>query len=60
MKTKIIICTLVLMFSAFAGSVWGGTENTTYTYYGMSAGKPTPPVTTTLSSGERRLRQHHR
>jgi hypothetical protein len=38
METKIVICTLVLMFSAFAGSVFGGTEGPSNTYYGSSAG----------------------
>ena len=38
MKTKSVICTLVLMFSAFAGNVFGGTEDTYNTYYGLGAG----------------------
>jgi hypothetical protein len=38
MKIKIAICTLILMFSAFAGSVFGGTEGTDSTFYGLGAG----------------------
>ena len=38
MKAKIVICTLVLMFSAFAGSVFGGTEGLYSTFYGLNAG----------------------
>ena len=41
MKTKIVICTLVLMFSAFAGSVFGGTDpwhDPSDTYFGSDAG----------------------
>ena len=60
MKTKIMICILVIMFSAFAGSVWGGSENasilnmalkqatttpvTKYFYWEYAAGCTTPPV----------------
>ena len=38
MKTKIIMCYLVLMFSVFAGSVWGGDETGNTTKYGFEAG----------------------
>jgi hypothetical protein len=38
MKAKIVICFFVLIFSVFAGNVFGGTENADYTYYGINAG----------------------
>ena len=41
MKSKIVICTLVLMFSVFAGSVFGGTEGPDSTAYGSGAGYST-------------------
>jgi hypothetical protein len=38
MKTKIMICTMVFLLSAFTGSVFGGTEGDTNTFYGLDAG----------------------
>ena len=38
MKTKILICCLVLMFMVFSGSVWAGNEGTYNTFYGTGAG----------------------
>jgi hypothetical protein len=38
MKTKIMICTIVLLSSVFTGSVWGGFEGTSNTFYGIGAG----------------------
>lgn len=38
MKTKIIVGSLVLMLSAFAGNAFGGEEGTFVTYYGSGAG----------------------
>ena len=38
MKTKIMICSMVLLLSAFTGSVFGGTEGATNTFYGTGAG----------------------
>jgi hypothetical protein len=37
MKTKITIFFLVLMFSAFAASAWGGQETVDNTWYGLNA-----------------------
>ena len=41
MKTKIIFCTIVLLLSAFTGSVFGGTEGALNTFYGHLAGNST-------------------
>jgi hypothetical protein len=41
MKTKVMICTMVLLLSAFTGSVFGGTEGITNTFYGTGAGPST-------------------
>ena len=38
MKTKIILCVMVLLLSAFTGSVFGGTEGSWNTFYGLDAG----------------------
>ena len=38
MKAKIVICIFVLMFSAFAGRVFGGTEGPDSTAYGYGTG----------------------
>ena len=43
MKVKIVIWILVLMFSAFAGSVFGGTEDTYSTAYGLGTGSTAYP-----------------
>jgi len=41
MKTKVMICTMVLLLSAFTGSVYGGFEGTHVTFYGTGAGPST-------------------
>jgi len=41
MKTKIMFCTMVLLLSAFTGSVFGGMEGVTNTFYGLNAGNGT-------------------
>jgi len=41
MKTKIMICSIVFLLSAFTGSVFGGTEGTANTFYGQGAGPST-------------------
>ena len=41
MKTKIMLCAIVLLLSAFTGSVFGGTEGTINTFYGTGAGAST-------------------
>jgi hypothetical protein len=41
MKTKIMICSMVLLLSAFRGSVYGGFEGAHNTFYGSGAGKNT-------------------
>jgi hypothetical protein len=41
MKTKVMICTMVLLLSAFTGSVFGGTEGNSNTFYGYNAGANT-------------------
>ena len=38
MKTKIMFCTMAFLLSAFTGSVFGGTEGATNTFYGLNAG----------------------
>jgi len=38
MKTKIMICSIVLLLSVFTGSVFGGTEGPSNTFYGQEAG----------------------
>ena len=50
MKTRIMICTLVIMFSAFAGSIWR--RQIRNTYYGMSARSSTPPGSYNAFIGE--------
>jgi len=41
MKTKIMICSIVLLLSAFTGSVYGGFEGFSNTFYGNGAGLDT-------------------
>jgi hypothetical protein len=41
MKTKIMFCAMVLLLSVFTGSVFGGTEGTSNTFYGTGAGTST-------------------
>jgi hypothetical protein len=41
MKTKIMICTMVILLAAFTGSVFGGTEGNINTFYGHNAGAST-------------------
>ncbi len=38
MKTMIIVCSMVLLLSAFAGITWAGTEGNSNTFYGRGAG----------------------
>jgi len=38
MKTKVMICAIVLLLSALTGSVFGGTEGVVNTFYGTGAG----------------------
>jgi len=38
MKTRIMVCCLVLMLSIFAGSAFGGHESDSNTWYGLDAG----------------------
>jgi hypothetical protein len=42
MKTKITICAMVFLLSAFTGIALGGTEGTFNTFYGNGAGDNTP------------------
>jgi hypothetical protein len=41
MKTKIMFCTMVLLLAAFTGSVLGGSEGDSNTFYGTGAGAST-------------------
>jgi hypothetical protein len=41
MKTRVMIWTMVILFSGFTGSVFGGTEGTSNTFYGTDAGLAT-------------------
>jgi hypothetical protein len=41
MKTMIIVCSLVLLLSAFTGIAWAGTEGNSNTFYGKGAGNST-------------------
>ncbi len=41
MKTEIMICTILLLLSAFTGIVFGGTEGTMNTFYGTGTGAST-------------------
>ena len=41
MKTKVMICTMVLLLSAFTGSAFGAMEGYNNTFYGTGAGAST-------------------
>ena len=41
MKTRVMLCSIVLLLSVFTGIAWGGTEGTINTFYGTGAGANT-------------------
>jgi hypothetical protein len=51
MKAKILICTLVLMVSAFAGSAMAGTEGVKSTTYGLGTGNAAYDYNTFIGAG---------